>query len=195
MEISKALDSMDEHTLRNIANKLVALKIIKSFLIVDRRELCYKYSNYPNIIFQNTKSRFDADLKDGHWVCYFVHECQNRVDSLFYDPLGKHQTSYNTCMPPNCKTISLTQHQSNSSKLCSLFCLFFVISYSLDRNIVHTFNKMLNLDQTIINDQLMVELYDIITKSNTTSEFVSKFKALKNAWCKYCGLIFCNCNN
>lgn len=184
---------MDEFQLRKIANKLVSFGIMETFSIIEQHGLCKKPQKYPNVIFQNTVCRLDKN-KIGHWVCFCTKENVHEVSSVFYDSLGKSYISYDICVPPGTICVNLNQHQSNKSKLCSLYCLFFATLWS-EESYYNTVNQLFHATSLEKNDKLVLEFYNIILKSKNRINFLRNLKVFTNKWCKHCALLLCICEN
>lgn len=188
--------SMDEWQLRYLGQKLVRFGLIRSFIVVDNQELIYHtLTKFPVGIVQNTKNRNEFKHSrglSGHWVCYFVKREGFKFQSYYYDSLGHPHTYFDISSPPNTINTNLFQHQSNASKLCSLFSLFFIVACSLGYSPIQIF-QLFNKDNLEVNDRLMLEFYAIFQTSGSRRQLIRRFTALLKSWCRFCGNMFCSC--
>lgn len=196
MEMLPKPTSMDEYRLRELGKKLVRFRLVSSFTVVDSQGLNFDTVNkYPQAIIQNTKSREDFKTFNGlsgHWVCYFITRDGCKTKSYFYDSLGYPESRYNINSPPFTVRVTSLQHQSNNSRLCSLFTLYFLVGMSIGYSPNQIF-KVMNKTQLDINDQLMFEFYNIFQTASSRRKLIRSFTMLHQNWCKVCGSMFCNC--
>lgn len=195
METLTQPESMDEFSLRALGNKLVNFGIIKNVSVIEKHGLCQTSVNeFPKAIFQNTICPHESPGVVGHWVCLFLKLKPNRnYSSHFYDSLGNNHIWYDICVPANCVSVNSFQHQPNDSKLCSLYCLFFITNWAIDKASTQTLNNLFHPNLLKNNDKLVLEFYHILLKSSDRKEFLHCLFLLKKFWCKDCALLFCAC--
>jgi len=168
---------MNEVTVHDLCSKLVKLKFIKGFSIIDKKEtLPLYFSLTPYVIFQNTKTRADfTQFSDqiGHWVCYYVKNHKNSIKILYFDSFGRIPLSYSLQVPFNTFIVNTVPYQQAQSLSCGLFCLMFVVMQSLGFNISHMHQMFYCKDSDSV-EEILNQLYCLIKCSPVSYKYIRK---------------------
>ena len=125
--------------------------------ILPKDHIPLSLSHYPYCFIANTDYSYSTGK---HWVVFYYH---SKYDLEFFDSLGKSPSHYHFYIDPNVQCTYLhAPLQSFNSKLCGLFCLYYLYCKTKHKSLL-SISRFFSFSNLHCNDY---HLYTLFKKNN-----------------------------